>query len=638
MISRKIAISASVAFLLLALRAHGQTLDLPGYQPFAGDVGIDFSKTTPAITPDEARAGFESRKRAVVDLQKNWGLGVYSHNGVGFTTVANAMLAGGVPSAVDIVNRTLMDPKSNVFGAPGTDFHDATPFCARTGDYDFMLRGLIPLTYYNWDRPDLLWPETRAKLINELLSQKGSDFKTEVRLGLCGSFPETENHILMTEGSRYLTNQLVIRELQSHGQYNKDFDNEANGMNRRMLEHLQQFFKNDFSEYNSKPYQAYMVMAVQNVYEFAEDSRVKLAAEMLMNYLDGKFAVSSNGLRRYPPFRRQKGYKDKSELLQHDAETGRFIQLAGPSAVFSELKHSSFVDFSTDRMLFAGLGAYRTPDLIMDLVLDKSHVPYFEAYHHTGIELYSSSKSFLLTAGGVWVKKWDWWTGENSGWAMPTTLMPTLGGLDAGAFIRFLGNKDEKERANTCVSRGFACGLNPVIPPSIPAECLQKEGAHWTFVNFTAEACPLKYGFFAAIYQAPCDSEACKKSADSYGFLEAAEPSDTLDFARFRANVITQNVWRMYHSDKANTYVNQYGQEIQFRTITSDKLRWGIESVAGTPMQTDMNRWPLAFGDVMHADGSGLVTFENTHLHKRLILDMRDPLHPHRVIEEMSGS
>src|SRR4029077_20728298 len=117
------------------------------------------------------------------------------------------------------------------------------------------------------------------------------------------------------ESSRYLTNQLLLRELKDSGQYDSAFDNGANGMTDWLLSLLQDFLKSDFDEYNSRPYQGFSVMALENLYDFSEDVRVKEAAHLVLDYLSAKFAISSSGLRRSLPFRRLESFVSRTDML-----------------------------------------------------------------------------------------------------------------------------------------------------------------------------------------------------------------------------------------------------------------------------------------------------------------------------------
>ena len=92
------------------------------------------------------------------------------------------------------------------------------------GDYDFTLTILTAILYLFGEKPELLYPETREHLLFTLLNEEGGKYRIKVPRSL-GLVNDTENHYLMTEGSRYLKN----RWLQLHGNSNPKFDNIHNG-------------------------------------------------------------------------------------------------------------------------------------------------------------------------------------------------------------------------------------------------------------------------------------------------------------------------------------------------------------------------------------------------------------------------
>ena len=71
------------------------------------------------------------------------------------------------------------------------------------GDYDFTSAGLTPILFLFGDDPTILYPETREHLLHTLLPLSGGDPLVTVP-GSFGAVTDTENHLLMTEGSRYL--------------------------------------------------------------------------------------------------------------------------------------------------------------------------------------------------------------------------------------------------------------------------------------------------------------------------------------------------------------------------------------------------------------------------------------------------
>ncbi|MCE2682215.1 MAG: hypothetical protein LW704_04525, partial [Cryomorphaceae bacterium] len=97
------------------------------------------------------------------------------------------------------------------------------------GDYDFTLTTLTTILFLFGDNTDLLYPETKDHLVNVLLTESGGTFRKHVPHSL-GLFMDTENHILMTEGSRYLKNQWLALHGNSSAQYN----NVQNGMELRL--------------------------------------------------------------------------------------------------------------------------------------------------------------------------------------------------------------------------------------------------------------------------------------------------------------------------------------------------------------------------------------------------------------------
>ncbi|MEJ7680531.1 MAG: hypothetical protein WKG06_22300 [Segetibacter sp.] len=88
---------------------------------------------------------------------------------------------------------------------------------------------------------------------------------------------ETENHTLMIITARYLTNQLLY-------QRNPDlkYDNRRNGSDDApsctglVLYLLRNILRDDFSEYNAKPYQTQTRSALLNLYSYAYDHEVRL--------------------------------------------------------------------------------------------------------------------------------------------------------------------------------------------------------------------------------------------------------------------------------------------------------------------------------------------------------------------------
>jgi hypothetical protein len=373
------------------------------------------------------------------------------------------------------------------------------PLQSQPGNYDFALRGLITIMY-EFGRP-CLRDDVYNHVLHDLLTENGGKVNTKA----CGGFVnETENHIMATESSRYLTNQLLLGT--SDPALTPQFDNNRNGMEAWMLRKLQGFLMNDFHEFNSRPYAGLSSMAIHNLAEYAgccgvgqnNPEPVKTAATMVMDYLSAKFAVGSNNLRRVAPFRRQDQRQHYTPVFGNNSDelTWQFLMTAGNTQLLDRMRYGRADWGAPGTMEFAGVGQYRVPGLILDLLMDKRDNPYFQIIRpdQDGLEIYASQAEFLITGGGVWAQD-NYNGGTEHAPATATTLMPTLldatvdpgspstgaciglggiapaigkpcfwGGTDRADFIRLAGTFSDENRMNTCVTDGFACGVNPIVP------------------------------------------------------------------------------------------------------------------------------------------------------------------------------
>jgi hypothetical protein len=180
-------------------------------------------------------------------------------------------------------------------------------------EYDVLLVAYVKL-YYKYYHA--LSTVARGNIFNNLLSQRGKyDDGERYSLNILNvvTIPETENHRLMIQSAKYLTNQLYFQASVAEGSPDHaNFDNNRNGdggsnppMVNVILRMLNSFLTVDFVEYNARPYQDYTMSALLNLASFSYDDRVRLAARMVLDYVSAKVAVSSQDLRRCTPFRRR---------------------------------------------------------------------------------------------------------------------------------------------------------------------------------------------------------------------------------------------------------------------------------------------------------------------------------------------
>ena len=204
------------------------------------------------------------------------------------------------------------------------------------GDYDMSQMHLLPIAYRYYDE---LSPEAQEHLITQLLAagrihRVGLDDTLTHgpmpndwsraglidELGLHIRIGETENHNLAIVTARYLTNQMLYQR-----DHDPVHDNRRNSAAQHgpdctglLLSLLRDILRDDFSEYNAKPYQTQTRSALLNLCSYAYDHEVRLAARMVLDYISAHIAVSSCDLRRMVPFRRR-----------NEEEHGRVAQLPG---------------------------------------------------------------------------------------------------------------------------------------------------------------------------------------------------------------------------------------------------------------------------------------------------------------------
>lgn len=349
----------------------------------------------------------------------------------------------------------------------------------------------------------------------------------------------------MTNVGRYLNNQEIFKHNQTI-----IYDNSKNGLDDWMLEHLRTFFIHWFDEYNSKPYQKYTIFALNNLASFADNSRVKLAANMLLDLVSAVYAIQSNNGRRLVPFRRVKANNKDRNSLGANSEYGRFAVLAGTFSasrgsdrngyLFESLEENRewydyHVSYASDAASLAAVHSYRVPPMILDLMIRKDHNTHFQTLRHFGQELYFSSKSYLISGGGIYADdslfgSVDIGLGHH-GWATPTMIIATQDpSNNARSWIRIEGHTSLSKKINHSIYRNFATGSNLFIPGYIPYSCRKVvDGTHWKFFDFASAECPFQYGFYVAVYQEPCGrslpqkSRVCISNGANWGFWETRE-------------------------------------------------------------------------------------------------------------------
>ena len=336
------------------------------------------------------------------------------------------------------------------------------------GNYDLAQMRLLPMAYRYYDE---LTPPAQEHLIQVLLATGRIHRVDEDDIVTSGGAPndwsragylspfglvwparlrigETENHILQIHTARYLTNQLLYQR-----DHDPNHDNRRNGSDdsptcmNLTLRLLRNFLKDDFSEYNAKPYQHETRTALLNLCSYAYDHEVRLAARMVLDYVSAHIAVSSCDLRRLVPFRRRNEADNNNNKLLDESgfmdvgllewQTGsdhsieHFVVQAGNTRAYATVTPIELapvgVGMEEERKVRSepwtilggggdgmseGLSDYRLPPSIHDLFVNDLHRSFFQTLNRTPQgdvesgqnsddgEIYAGSPSYLISAGG----------------------------------------------------------------------------------------------------------------------------------------------------------------------------------------------------------------------------------------------
>ncbi|MCH7546133.1 MAG: hypothetical protein IID30_07000, partial [Planctomycetes bacterium] len=261
-----------------------------------------------------------------------------------------------------------------------------------TGDYDFTLAGLSLLLYSFGDNPDVLYPETVDHIVDVLMTQEGGKPKVFTPRVLGLPLRDTENHILMTEGSRYLKNRWKAL----HGNREPKYDNATNGLEDYLLEYLGEIERAGYHEYNSRPYQGYTLTALMNIEAFSAPP-VRTVARSLLDRTNWEYALSSMTFRRFPPFRRQPR-RAKDTDLDGDYITDMmktWMSLGGVDDLY--------VRAGAHQALWVCMIPYRLPDAVAEWVMQKPSDYFIQMGHGNdgSPEIYSGGPGYLISSGGV---------------------------------------------------------------------------------------------------------------------------------------------------------------------------------------------------------------------------------------------
>jgi hypothetical protein len=498
------------------------------------------------------------------------------------------------------------------------------------------------------------------------------------------TIPETENHRLLIESTRYLNNQILHDEFVQDGDNDrlKTLEEAQSKVKDWLLGRMQDIVGSDFIEYNSRPYQRESIRALLNLFDFARDPNVKTGARLVLEAAFAKYAVGSHEARRLVPFRRHmeaivnplEADKD-THVPANVLEPGNQADYQVPQGLLYTGQTQQVPDGRWVSNLVGGEVGFSAfsgfvPDVLMlDLAIDKS-LPYLQRFRHGGFEAYASGRGYLITAGGLRTDYSSTVLGlgdaNDMGAAVPTTLMLSgpgaaetdgTGRATIWSFLRFQGLREQVTGSspfgghtpqitfdhNACVDRGFACGINLAIPPDI-ARCLHEgpPGTEpgWSFLD--SKACP-GYEDGPAVYVAIAKRScgAAVETCVDFGVIEAVDvdtPSQAA-FDAFIAGVLSHNPpgsipdgppvlvgggGGQLVASLPRRYTTSDGRQIAFDVTAHirDSDRTGLDALGKWP---DL---PAAAGEIIDANGHGTRLISKDDL----VMTINNPRMPDRSI------
>ncbi|MEP6885989.1 MAG: hypothetical protein ABJC66_14680, partial [Gammaproteobacteria bacterium] len=598
------------------------------------------------------------------DLSRILYLGVQTGGGQGSTVPSHAPVL--LPETITFMEQNLLsasgatspdaysmiegcnDPAGDQLGTP-EDIQDGNDFGQKVVDatsdaFKWFLNLIVTaLSTAALSNVGLAWVPLAVDLLNTL-----SGNPLDAAPGINLTVGETENHLLMIESSRYLENQYYISQLQSQGIDASKYQGWQAGVRSWLLDRLNRIAKEDFLEYNAKPYGELSIDAITNLYDFAQDPAIATASRIVLDLSEAKFAAGSNRGRRIVPYRRKVEYEDVSDgyslyncFARADNEIGRSFVLSGqtqlvpvPPGVPAVAPGTSLNSICLGGLLYVATGKYRLPGVLLAAEVERADTAQ-QWIHNAGAELYAQSPSFTISAGGELVVPYSYFIidtpplnkNDDYGIAMPTMIIPTASAATVGETFHFSGVGTQKDRTqNLCVTQGFACGVAPFIPAGYTSQTnLPLSPGYYSGTSCPADNDACNF-FFAARIEA-CDGSFCDKGVN-FGIMEFVEASLYRNSGGFDAfNEVARSHMGGIHPDSSGnaTYVTSASRTIHFSLNQSFPQIRDVNGIAVPALDAP------SYGNLIDSDGAGHINIGRTMNNIRI--DVSDPNNPQRVEE-----
>ncbi len=434
------------------------------------------------------------------------------------------------------------------------------------GDYDFTEVVLTRILYLFGHNKNLIYPETLEHLLEVLLIEEGGKPREAVPRSL-GWVRDTENHHLMTESSRYLKNQWLFKYGSSKiPPGNPKYDNTTNGLEKWLINYLDDMLWNGEYEFNSIPYLLFAVEGLLNLEEFADSAEIRLRAHKVLDSINWKYALGSLQFRRCAPFRRRFENADTTSLVI-DPHTALMRWWCLPESDNAPGKEN----IRESRILFATTSSYTVPPIVKKWAIEKPY-DYFVRIgcgKNGSPEIYSGGPEYLISAGGVF-------RGLR---AMivprPITLFLNDGEIDLTRCFHIKGRGKWWWWNNTGVYKRFAVANTKVyIPPQyVP---IAQDGLWSIFAPDCAKS------LYVCVY-----------NDDNFGLIYLPE----------RGNILPDELLKELNNNNPirkeirSSFVFLDGKKIEYDVNAPPGL-WVIKSVDGESVNRDYDTWPRWDGNI----------------------------------------
>jgi hypothetical protein len=285
--------------------------------------------------------------------------------------------------------------------SPG-DTHAGTDCVGKNGDWDMVMREMISLLYMFKDRPDLLTNTAAVNIISRGIGDYVGGVPNKMTWPCFGSsYPETENHVLMIESSRYLANQWIFTNPRGDTRLSQLYPtiaaadvNAGSGVEDVLLQAMGRVVWGDFFEVNGRTYQGLAAHAILNLYEYAASERVRMAARNALDFAATKFAFQSFEGKRLGPTRRNMSYANTLSLYENDSFvlfmaglSGGYVWQDDPDApdnfyngTWAANSAGQNLSQAAGLALWAAHASYSLPEASHDFLLNK-HDGYWARMH-----------------------------------------------------------------------------------------------------------------------------------------------------------------------------------------------------------------------------------------------------------------